>query len=584
MELGKGEGMAPMATIVADPSAVAVGPVPAAVTPDALDPVLAAVIPEPPGVMDLLALVVNAAGSGGLSGLDSEGALRVVEAVEVVRAWADSVSVAATAVLVAELEAEFSHLAPEGPSEWASKRFVRHCRSAGAREIQVATGLPISQCQRRVWLSVCEPERVGPVLDQMRLGRVSFARAAALTEATAHLDAGTAAAIAARVLRPLTGPGGVVLPGMAPLSQARFTARLRHQLVPHHGLVGQARRSYAEAVKARRLSAESNPDGTGSLLVTGDGSRITAAAGRVDRIARRLRNGGDERTLAQLRADVATDLLLRGWIPNDPTFAQLGRPPTATVHVVVSLATLLGMEAGVGQVPGWGSLPADQTRAAAFAAGSLWTRIVTDPLTGRALEATAGTYRVPAAMAQQVNTRDGTCRAPGCEIPANGNDLDHTIEWAPGNDSHGGTRGSGGVTAETNLASLHRGHHNLKTSGFWDSEQSPDGTLTWTTATGRKLTTYPYVYEHPDNLPVAGSHLEARLGRRLAPIINPVMPLPGEFNIFDHLDWSQALAPAKPAPPPHPWPPELTMDQLSAPVTAGALTTWYTEDEAPPPF
>ncbi|HZY00886.1 MAG TPA: hypothetical protein VFE92_15570, partial [Dermatophilaceae bacterium] len=53
---------------------------------------------------------------------------------------------------------------------------------------------------------------------------------------------------------------------------------------------------------------------------------------------------------------------------------------------------------------------------------------------------------------------------------------------------------SGGPTAETNLAALHRGHHNLKTAGFWDSDQSADGTLTWTTATGRKVTTHPYLY------------------------------------------------------------------------------------------
>jgi hypothetical protein len=310
------------------------------------------------------------------------------------------------------------------------------------------------------------------------------------------------------------------------------------------------------------------------LWVTGDGSRITAAAARVDRIARRLRNGGDQRTLAQLRADVATDLLLRGWIPNDPTFAQLGQPPAATVHVVVSLATLLSQDAGVGQIPGWGALPAQQTRVLALAAGSIWTRIVTDPLTGRAIEATAGTYRVPAGMAAQVTTRDGTCRAPGCEIPANRTDLDHTIEWEP--DSGGcGPLESGGVTAETNLASLHRGHHNLKTTGFWDSEQSPDGSLRWTTATGRTFMTYPYVYDHPDNLPVDVSTLEARLGRQLAQFINPEIPLPGHFNIFDEFDWSQALAPANPVSPPEHRPPEVVPEETSV---------WPAELSGPPPF
>jgi len=100
-----------------------------------------------------------------------------------------------------------------------------------------------------VWLTACEPERVGPVRDAMRLGRVTLARALTLVEATAHLDAFTAAAIATRVLRPMTGPDGLPLPGVAPLSQATFTARLHRQLVLHHGLVGEAERTYEQAVR-----------------------------------------------------------------------------------------------------------------------------------------------------------------------------------------------------------------------------------------------------------------------------------------------------------------------------------------------
>ena len=268
---------------------------------------------------------------------------------------------------------------------------------------------------------------------------------------------------------------------------------------------------------------------------------------------------------------VATDLLLAGWIPADPTFAQLGNPPAATVSVVVSLPTLLGVAAGVGQVPGWGALSAQQTRRLALQAGSVWTRIVTDPLDGRAIEATAATYRVPAAMAAQVNTRDGTCRAPGCQIPAARTDLDHSIEWTTtSSGAHGG-----GPTAETNLVALHRGHHNLKTSGFWDSDQSLDGTLCWTTATGRTVMTYPYVYDHPDNLPIDTSRLEVRHGRRLARVINPGIPLPGHFSIFDEIDWAQTLAPARPAPPQHQWPTKLT---------EGRPTGVAADLSAPPPF
>jgi len=409
----------------------------------------------------------------------------------------------------------------------------------------------------------------------------------ALTEATGHLDAQTASVIATRVLRPLSGPDGEALPGVAPLSQATFMARLQRQLVLHHGVVGQAVRTHKEAVIERGLRAEAQHDGTGTLVVTGDGPRITAAQGRVDRIARRLRKDGDGRTLEQLRADVATDLLLRGWIPDDPRFTCLGKPPVASVRVIVTLPTLLGLDQGVSQIPGWGCVSGQQTRDLALQLGSIWKRIVTDPATGTAIEVTAGTYQVPAGMAEQVKARDGTCRAPGCEIPTERCDLDHCQEWAttPGQTDRTGR--AGGVTTESNLAALHRGHHNLKTSGFWDSDQSPEGTQVWTTTTERNFTTYPYIYDHPDNLPIRTSALEALLGRRLAPEINPPIPIPGHFSIFDHIDWTQALAPAEPQPPQHPWPTTQTHQkhaQANPAPPDPAPPDPAPPDPGPPPF
>jgi hypothetical protein len=323
------------------------------------------------------------------------------------------------------------------------------------------------------------------------------------------------------------------------------------------------------------VRAEPSCDGAGLLLVSGDGPRISAALGRVDTIARRLRAGGDGRTLDQLRADVATDLLLRGWIPSDPTFAALGKPPVAQVQLIVSLPTMLGLDRGVGHIPGWGAVTGQQARAVALTAGSIWKRLVTDPLTGRAIEVSTGTYQVPAAMAEQIKARDGTCRAPGCEIPAERCDLDHCIEWRPDD--------AGGLTAETNLAALHRGHHNLKTGGFWDSDQSPDGTLRWTTATGRTVTTHPYVYDHPDNLPVKTSTLEARHGRRLAWVLNPDIPLPGHLSVLDEVAWAHALAPAIPIASQHRWPlPRPNGTRLVRQDRPPA--TMSLPDEASPPF
>jgi hypothetical protein len=301
--------------------------------------------------------VLGAARPDGLSGVSSDQALAVVVAAEAVKAWADSISMDATAVMVTEIETDFAHQVPEGRSSRTWRLFYRWCRSAAAREIQLVTGLPITACQRRVWLTACEPERVGALREAMGLGRVTLARAITLAEATKHLDGPTAAAIGSRVLAPLTGPDGVPLPGMAPLSEATFRARLHRQLVLHHGLIGLAERSHTQAVAGRRLSNQPQRDGTGLILISGDGPRIAAAQGRVDTIARRLRTCGDARNLDQLRADVATDLLMRGWIPSDPTFTQLGEPPAAIVQLITSLPSILGIDHGVGHLAVLGDVP-----------------------------------------------------------------------------------------------------------------------------------------------------------------------------------------------------------------------------------
>lgn len=225
----------------------------------------------------------------------------------------------------------------------------------------------------------------------MGQGRLSFHRALCLVEKTQRLDAVAADCIAARVLALLKSPSGEVLPGHAPLSQATFNRRLHRQLVLHYGLLGEAERTNAEAVRRRDCRTESHPIGTGQLLNW----------------------GGDPRTMAQLRSDVALDLLMRGWIPDDPTFQSLGKAPAALIQVLVPLAMfdravaqqvhasgssggsrlspMIG--SGCGEIMGFGDITAAQCRALALRLGSTWERIVTDPLTGRAVEKSVGGYR-----------------------------------------------------------------------------------------------------------------------------------------------------------------------------------------------
>ena len=70
----------------------------------------------------------------------------------------------------------------------------------------------------------------------------------------------------------------------------------------------------------------------------------------------------------------------------------------------------------------------------------------------------------------------------------------------------------------------------------------------WTTATGRRYTTYPFVYDDPAALPADQSIVERRLGARLAPSLNP-SPLSARGRDFlVGIEWSEALGDTTPPP------------------------------------
>ena len=89
-------------------------------------------------------------------------------------------------------------------------------------------------------------------------------------------------------------------------------------------------------------------------------------------------------------------------------------------------------------------------------------------------------YLPSAKLAAYVRARDLTCRAPGCDRPATGCDVDHTVPYA-----------DGGATHPSNLKCLCRTHHLLKTFWGWRDKQLPDGTVIWTTPGGQVYVTTP---------------------------------------------------------------------------------------------
>jgi len=66
-------------------------------------------------------------------------------------------------------------------------------------------------------------------------------------------------------------------------------------------------------------------------------------------------------------------------------------------------------------------------------------------------------YRVAPDLARRIRMRDGTCRHPGCAVPADACDIDHIVPF-----NHSDPR-RGGLTVESNLMCLCRRHHRYKT-------------------------------------------------------------------------------------------------------------------------
>lgn len=279
---------------------------------------------------------------------------------------------------------------------------------------------------------------------------------------------------------------------------------------------------------------------------------MTAAADRVSGLARRLRELGDQRTIAQLTSDIALDLLLYGRTgvgvgapepPYDGSAADLafaagdgsggllagafaGDPPPASVQVVVPLSALVGATDEPGEIDGWGCLPGPVLRDLALRAGSVWARLVTDPLSGQAVAMSTLSYRPTPAMRRQVRARDHVCRAPGCSRPARTCELDHDIPHA-----------AGGPTALSNLTAKDSRHHGHKTTGVWRARRDPDsGAIDWTVQTGRTYRTFPHRYDDPDAPPC--SRAEVALHGLLLAATAPS----GDDAASDALTWEEAVA------------------------------------------
>ena len=297
-----------------------------------------------------------------------------------------------------------------------------------------------------------------------------------------HLDQ-TTPELAARLL-----PDAVRLAESLPAH--RFRARLAALI--DTAAADTLTTGHEHALTARHIRIEADQHGMAWLSAYLPAVAAHAIHDRLTRIAHTItRHPENTRTIDQVRVDAFTDLLIDGDTTTHPDQAHGIRP---TITITVPALTLLhhttagaaGADTGPAILDGAGPIPLT-TAAELAGAAEGWMRILTHPHTGTPLAVDRDQYRPPAHLRRLIRWRAERCLAPGCTIPAHRCDIDHTTPWE-----------HGGATGLNNLNPLCRGHHTLKHHGGWTVTPDPDGTLHWTSPTGRHYHAHPaYPYRSP---------------------------------------------------------------------------------------
>ncbi|MBC7519417.1 MAG: DUF222 domain-containing protein [Microbacteriaceae bacterium] len=144
-----------------------------------------------------------------------------------------------------------------------------------------------------------------------------------------------------------------------------------------------------------------------------------------------------------------------------------------TVALTIPVLTLLGHSNDPALLEGVGPIDIAAARKLCATATSI-TRLLTDPISGTILQMDPHQYRVPAALKRWLAIEQVTCDFPGCGRRAANCDLDHTRAWA-----------DGGSTTAANLTHRCRNHHTLKHRTKWQVDKPPGAQrATWTSPTG----------------------------------------------------------------------------------------------------
>jgi hypothetical protein len=329
---------------------------------------------------------------------------------------------------------------------------------AAAAEIRAALHLTRRCADAEVGIALELHTRLPQVHQMLKSGVLDLRRARVLLDGTSHLTDD----VARRIVDQIADDA-------ARFTTGQLRARLRRLCIEAEP--DDAARRYEDAASERRVAVEPNDSGTANLLgMDLPPDRATAAAQRINRIARTLRHKGEDRTIDQLRADVYLDLLCG---TNQHTTSR------GVVDLRVDLDTLTELNDHPGDLAGYGPVIADIARKVAERETKAeWRYTITNPDT-RQVAATGITRRRPTATQRRnVEARNPTCVFPGCRMPAIGSDLDHRTRWA-----------DRGATTQANLGPLCRHDHCIRHQHGWTYRPLPNGDHQWTSRLGHTYTT-----------------------------------------------------------------------------------------------
>ncbi|WP_369693206.1 DUF222 domain-containing protein [Arthrobacter sp. DNA4] len=314
-----------------------------------------------------------------------------------------------------------------------------------------------------------------PVMDALAAGVLSWQHAKIIADETEGLTSEGAASLVAHFFDPdAPNPARGAAPGE--LVPSRFRAKVRSWRERHHP--DSIEKRHAKGVADRRMEYTPDRDGMAWVSLYLPGDTACAIWNRTTATARGLQGPTEERTLTQLRPDIAASLLL-----GDGQTTQTGKPmevgqvptPRADVLVTVPVLSLLGQTDEPAVLDGFGPIPTSMARKLVADGADSFYRVLVDPRDGAPLEIGRKNYRLTETIKRWIRMRDTKCTFPGCTNRTPDNETDHLTAW-----EHDGT------TNASNLAQLCPKHHRLKHHSQWTpstaTENNPPG---WTSPTGR---------------------------------------------------------------------------------------------------